>query len=62
MPMMKKKKVSGLRYQSIRAAHLSDQFDLRDNTARFYLIPRFDLENCIESEIVANSQVGHGRR
>lgn len=33
------KKVCGLRYQSIRAAHLSDQFDLRDNIVRFHLIP-----------------------
>lgn len=49
-------KVSGPCYQSIRAAHLSDQFDLRDNMVRFHLIPRFDLENCIESEIVPNPQ------
>ena len=50
----KKKKVSGLCYRSISEAHLSDQFDLRDNIVRFHLIPQFDLENCIGSKTVPN--------
>lgn len=52
--MSDKKKVSGSCYQSIRAAHLTDQFNPRDNIVRFHLIPQSDLENCIESKIVPN--------